>query len=140
MLAMVSFISLMVHLYSSSYMETDPSFPRFMSYLSLFTFLMFILVTSDNFIQLFFGWEGIGLCSYLLISFWNTRIQANKSALKALIMNRLGDLGFLIGTVLIFYIFRSVDFNTVFALAPLFQSTTIMLGGIEVQVIGAACF
>jgi NADH:ubiquinone oxidoreductase subunit 5 (subunit L)/multisubunit Na+/H+ antiporter MnhA subunit len=93
-----------------------------MSYLSLFTFFMFILVSGDNFIQLFLGWEGIGLCSYLLISFWNTRVQANKSALKALIVNRIGDFGFLCGSLLLFYIFRSLDFSTVFVLAPYFKN------------------
>ena len=91
MLTMVSFIASMVIIYSGGYMENDPSFIRFISYLTLFTFLMFMLITSDNFIQLFFGWEGVGLCSYLLISFWNTRVQANKAALKALIMNRSLD-------------------------------------------------
>ena len=91
MLIVVTFISFLVHLYSTEYMSHDPHLPRFMSYLSLFTFFMLILVTADNFIQMFVGWEGVGLCSYLLIDFWFTRIQANKDAITAMIMNRIGD-------------------------------------------------
>ena len=121
MLLMVSIVSGTVHFYSVGYMKEDPSLVRFMSYLSLFTFFMFILVTGDNFIQLFLGWEGIGLCSYLLISFWNTRVQANKSALKALIVNRVGDFGFLCGSIILFYFFRSLDFSTIFLLAPYYK-------------------
>jgi len=120
MLSMISIVSTVVHIYASSYMANDPHLSRFMSYLSLFTFFMFILVTGDNFIQLFLGWEGVGVCSYLLINFWFTRVQANKSALKALIMNRIGDFGLMIGILLIFYYFRSVDFSFVFALVPYF--------------------
>ena len=140
MLTMVSFIASMVIIYSGGYMENDPSFIRFISYLTLFTFLMFMLITSDNFIQLFFGWEGVGLCSYLLISFWNTRVQANKAALKALIMNRIGDLGFLIGIALIYYFFRTLDFNIVFILTPLFEHATIDLMGIQTHLISLICF
>ena len=106
MLTMISFISTVVHIYSTNYMFNDPHLNRFLSYLSLFTFFMFILVSADNFIQLFLGWEGVGVCSYLLINFWFTRLQANKSALKALIMNRIGDFGLLVGILLIFYYFR----------------------------------
>lgn len=112
MLAMVSIISTVVHLYSFSYMKTDPHFNRFISYLSLFTFFMFILVTASNFVQLFLGWEGVGICSYLLINFWFTRIQANKAAIKAMLMNRIGDIGFLIGVSLTFALFKTVDFAT----------------------------
>jgi NADH:ubiquinone oxidoreductase subunit 5 (subunit L)/multisubunit Na+/H+ antiporter MnhA subunit len=119
---MISIVSTIVHIYSSYYMLGDPHLSRFMSYLSLFTFFMFILVCSDNFIQLFLGWEGVGICSYLLINFWFTRIQANKSALKALVINRVGDFGFLIGILLVFHFFRSVDFATVFVLVPYFTS------------------
>jgi proton-translocating NADH-quinone oxidoreductase chain L len=126
MLFMVGVVSGSVHFYSVGYMKGDPCLVRFMSYLSLFTFFMFILVTSDNFIQLFLGWEGIGLCSYLLISFWNTRVQANKAALKALIMNRVGDFGFLCGSLLLFYFFRSLDFSIVFSLAPYFQNVDLL--------------
>lgn len=110
MLAMVSIISTLVHMYSFSYMKTDPHFNRFISYLSLFTFFMFILVTASNFVQLFLGWEGVGICSYLLINFWFTRIQANKAAIKAMLMNRIGDIGFLIGVSLTFALFKTVDF------------------------------
>jgi NADH-ubiquinone oxidoreductase chain 5 len=124
MLSMISIVSTVVHLYACGYMSEDPHLSRFMSYLSLFTFFMFILITSDNFIQLFLGWEGVGVCSYLLINFWFTRLQANKSALKALIFNRIGDLGFLLGILLIFYFFRSVDFAVVFTLTPYFSFTT----------------
>jgi len=121
-------------------MKEDPSLIRFLSYLSLFTFFMFILVTGDNFIQLFLGWEGIGLCSYLLISFWYTRVQANKSALKALIINRLGDFGFLIGSLLLFYFFRSFDFSIVFSLSPYFKQTTVSFLGIDIKCLDIICF
>ncbi len=94
MLFVVTFISLLVHFYSISYMEQDPHFIRFISYLSLFTFFMLILVTSGNYVQFFLGWEGVGLCSYLLVNFWFTREQANKSAMKAIIVNRVGDFFF----------------------------------------------
>lgn len=140
MLLMVSLISGVVHFYSAGYMNTDESFVRFMSYLSLFTFFMFILVSSDNFIQLFLGWEGIGLCSYLLISFWNTRVQANKSALKAVIINRIGDFGFLCGLVIVFYYFRTVDFAVVFALSPFFKNSTMWILGNEFFILNVICF
>lgn len=121
MCCVVTFISFLVHLYSTEYMSHDPHLPRFMSYLSLFTFFMLILVTADNFIQMFVGWEGVGLCSYLLINFWFTRIQANKAAIKAMIMNRIGDFSLLIGIFLIFISYKSVDYATVSALTPFFQ-------------------
>ena len=140
MLFMVGVISGAVHFYSVGYMKTDPSLIRFMSYLSLFTFFMFILVTGDNFIQLFLGWEGIGLCSYLLISFWNTRVQANKSALKALIVNRVGDFGFLCGSLLIFFFFRNFDFSIVFLLAPYFKNITFFFFGIEYKCLNIISF
>ena len=117
MLVVVTSISCLVHLYSIEYMESDPHIPRFMSYLSLFTFFMLILVTADNFIQLFVGWEGVGLSSYLLINFWFTRLQANKSAMKAMIVNRIGDFGLSLAMFAIFYVFKSLDFATVFALS-----------------------
>lgn len=112
MLLMVSIISGLVHFYSFSYMKTDPHFLRFISYLSLFTFFMFVLVSAANLVVFFVGWEGVGICSYLLINFWYTRGQANKAALKALLMNRVGDIGFLLGVVLLFAISGSVDFGT----------------------------
>ena len=139
MLLMVAIVSGSVHYYSLGYMCLDPSLIRFISYLSLFTFFMFILFTGDNFIQLFLGWEGIGACSYLLISFWNTRVQANKSALKALIVNRIGDFGFICGLVLIFYFFRSVDFFVVFSLAPFLKDATFFFLGFEFFCLDVIC-
>jgi proton-translocating NADH-quinone oxidoreductase chain L len=119
MLIVVNTVSAVVHVYSVFYMESDPHFTRFMAYLSLFTFFMLVLVSADNFIQLFLGWEGVGLCSYLLINFWHTRVQANKAALKAIVLNRVGDFGLTFAILLIFFYFKSVDFSTVFLLAPL---------------------
>jgi proton-translocating NADH-quinone oxidoreductase chain L len=140
MLIMVGVVSGAVHFYSIGYMKNDPSVLRFMSYLSLFTFFMFILVISDNFVQLFLGWEGIGLCSYLLISFWNTRVQANKSALKALIMNRIGDFGYLLGLLLVYYFFRTVDFSVVFVLVPFFTDVTFSFLLWNLSVLDSICF
>lgn len=140
MLLMISLVSFLVHLYSVGYMGADPHLPRFMSYLSLFTFFMFILVTSDNFIQLFLGWEGVGLCSYLLINFWFTRIEANKAALKALLMNRIGDFGLLLGILLLFYFVRTVDFSVVFALAPYFMLKTFSILNYDLEILTFVCF
>lgn len=131
MLIVVTFISFLVHLYSTEYMSHDPHLPRFMSYLSLFTFFMLILVTADNFIQMFVGWEGVGLCSYLLINFWFTRIQANKAAIKAMFMNRIGDFGLALGIFCIFITFGCVDYSSVFALAPYYLSDTITFLNID---------
>ena len=117
MLVVVTCVSSFVHLYSISYMSADPHLPRFMSYLSFFTFCMLMLVTADNFIQMFLGWEGVGLASYLLINFWFTRLQANKSAIKAMLVNRVGDFGLALGIFGIFALFQSVDYATVFATA-----------------------
>ena len=105
MLVVVTSISALVHIYSIGYMSHDPHKPRFMSYLSLFTFSMLMLVVSDNFLQLFFGWEGVGLCSYLLIGFWYKRNSANNAAIKAFIVNRIGDFGLAIGIFSYFYVF-----------------------------------
>ena len=115
MLILVTFVSFFVHLFSTSYMNGDPHLPRFMSYLSLFTFFMVVLVTSNNLVQLFIGWEGVGLCSYLLIGFWFTRIQANKSAIKAMIMNKVGDIGLLLAMVLIWVEVGSLDYDSIFS-------------------------
>ena len=106
----------LVHFYSLEYMHGDPHVPRFMSYLSLFTFFMLVLVTANNYVQLFVGWEGVGLCSYLLINFWFTRIEANKAAMKAVIVNRIGDFGVSLAIFAIFFVFNAVDFATVFSL------------------------
>ena len=118
LLLIVTFISFLVHIYSIEYMSHDPHLPRFMSYLSLFTFFMLILITADNFVQMFIGWEGVGLCSYLLINFWFTRVQANKAAIKAMLLNRVGDFSLLIGIMLIFYYFESVEYHVVASLIP----------------------
>lgn len=139
MLIVVTTVSSIVHIFSIGYMSEDPHTPRFMSYLSLFTFFMLILVTGDNFIQLFLGWEGVGLCSYLLINFWYTRIQANKSAIKAMIMNRIGDFGLSLGLMGIFYLFRSLDYATVFSSAMSFENETFNFVGFEVHAITTIC-
>ena len=114
MLVVVTFISALVHIYSIGYMSNDPHKPRFMSYLSLFTFSMLVLVVSDNFLQLFFGWEGVGLCSYLLIGFWYKKESANDAAIKAFIVNRIGDFGLAVGIFLIFFFFGTINFEEVF--------------------------
>lgn len=111
MLLVVIIVSLCVHIYSLEYMGHDPHLGRFMSYLSLFTFFMILLVTAGNLLQLFLGWEGVGFCSYLLINFWFTRILANKSAMKALIINKIGDVSLLLGIIIIFLLFNSLDFS-----------------------------
>jgi NADH:ubiquinone oxidoreductase subunit 5 (subunit L)/multisubunit Na+/H+ antiporter MnhA subunit len=116
-------------------MSHDPHLPRFMSYLSLFTFFMLILVTADNFLQMFVGWEGVGLCSYLLINFWFTRIQANKAAIKAMILNRIGDFSLLISILLIFINYKSIDYATVAALTPFFKTITINFLNFKVDVL-----
>lgn len=135
MCCVVTFVSFLVHLYSTEYMAHDPHLSRFMSYLSLFTFFMLILVTADNFIQMFVGWEGVGLCSYLLINFWFTRIQANKAAIKAMILNRIGDFGLVLGILIIFIKFKAVDYATVFALVPLFCEEKFIFLNINFQLI-----
>ena len=129
MLCVVLTVSALVHLYSYEYMKTDPHLPRFMSYLSLFTFFMLILVTGDNFFQLFMGWEGVGLCSYLLISFWFTRLQANKSAIKAIIVNKIGDFGIAIAIFAIYATFKSLEYAVVFPLVPFFLDETFIIFG-----------
>jgi len=135
MCVIVTFISSLVHLYSTEYMSHDPHLSRFMSYLSLFTFFMLILVTADNFVQMFVGWEGVGLCSYLLINFWFTRIQANKAAIKAMLMNRVGDFCLLIGMFLIFNNYKAVDYSTVAVLTPFFKDQTVNFLNLEVNLL-----
>ena len=118
MLIVVTTVSAVVHVYSIGYMRDDPSNPRFFAYLSLFTFFMLMLVTADNFIQLFLGWEGVGLCSYLLIGFWYDRPSANAAAIKAFLVNRVGDFGFALGIFAIFVVFDSVRYDDVFYAVP----------------------
>ena len=115
MLVVVNTVSGLVHLYSIGYMHEDDSRPRFFAYLSLFTFAMLMLVTSDNFLQLFFGWEGVGLASYLLIGFWYLKPEANAAAIKAFVVNRVGDFGFALGIFGIFAVFGTIGFDAVFA-------------------------
>ena len=110
MLLVVAGVSSLVHVYSTEYLAGDPHQGRFMGYLSLFTGFMLILVSADNYIVMFFGWEGIGLASFLLIGFWYTRIQAGKSAIKAMLVNRVGDLGLALGISAIFLTFKSIDY------------------------------
>ena len=117
MIAVVTIVSSMVHVYSIGYMAHDHSIPRFMAYLSIFTFFMLMLVTADNFVQLFFGWEGVGLASYLLIGFWYDRPSANAAAIKAFVVNRVGDFGFILGIFAVYQLFGSLQFDTVFGAA-----------------------
>ncbi len=139
MLVVVTFVSALVHIYSIGYMSHDPHKPRFMSYLSLFTFSMLALVVSDNFLQLFFGWEGVGLCSYLLIGFWYKKESANNAAIKAFIVNRVGDFGLAIGIFLIFFYFGSINFEEVFQLAPQFLDKKFLFFGLESSLITLIC-
>ena len=139
MLVVVTLISAIVHVYSIGYMSHDPCKPRFMAYLSLFTFSMLTLVTSDNFLQLFFGWEGVGLCSYFLIGFWFKKESANAAAIKAFIVNRIGDFGFALGIFLIFYLFGTVNFNEVFQLVPNILNKEISFLGLNVYSINLIC-
>lgn len=131
-LIVVLTVSTLVHLYSTEYRSEDPHLPRFLSYLSLFTFFRLILVSADNFIGLFLGWEGVGLCSYLLISFWFTRIAANKAAIKARVVNRVADLTLTVGVLAVFYVFQTVEFNLVFGLAPFLTQSTVLFGNYTV--------
>jgi NADH-quinone oxidoreductase subunit L len=129
MMVVVTFVSLMVHIYTIGYMEEDPGYSRFFSYISLFTFSMLMLVMSNNFMQLFFGWEAVGLVSYLLIGFWFTRPTAIYANLKAFLVNRVGDFGFLLGIGMVLYYFGSLDYATVFHRAPEFANTEVNLIG-----------
>ena len=117
MLIVVNWVSFMVHVYSIGYMHHDPSVPRFHSYLSLFTFAMLMLVTSDNLVQMFFGWEGVGVASYLLIGFWYEKPSASAAAIKAFVVNRVGDFGFALGIFGVFMLFGTAQFDPIFAAA-----------------------
>jgi NADH-quinone oxidoreductase subunit L len=139
MVAVVTVVSCLVHIYSIGYMAHDHAIPRFMAYLSLFTFFMLMLVTADNFVQLFFGWEGVGLSSYLLIGFWYDRPSANAAAIKAFIVNRIGDFGFILGIFAVYEIFGSLQFDTVFAAAPDVAHNTIPFLGREVDALTVTC-
>jgi NADH-quinone oxidoreductase subunit L len=127
MMLVVTFVSLMVHIYTIGYMHDDPGYQRFFSYISLFTFSMLMLVMSNNFLQLFFGWEAVGLVSYLLIGFWYTKETAIYANLKAFLVNRVGDFGFILGIGLVLAHFGTLDYATVFARAPSFANDTIVL-------------
>ena len=140
MLVVVTLVSAIVHIYSIGYMSHDPYQPRFMSYLSLFTFAMLVLVTSDNFLQLFFGWEGVGLCSYFLIGFWFKKPTANAAAIKAFVVNRVGDFGFALGIFLVFYIFGTVNYEEVFNQVSIYKDNNINFLGIELNAINLICF
>nr|QJF58155.1 NADH dehydrogenase subunit 5 [Corallina officinalis] len=133
MLLVVTIVSTLVHLYSIKYMENDPHSPRFMAFLQIFTFFMLMLVTADNLVQMFLGWEGVGISSYLLINFWHTRYWANQSALKALLVNRIGDFSLSIGIFLIFYVFRSVEYSVIFPMTPLFMDSYIYFLGFKLH-------
>jgi NADH-quinone oxidoreductase subunit L len=139
MLVVVTLVSSLVHIYSIGYMSHDPHKPRFMAYLSLFTFAMLTLVTSDNFLQLFFGWEGVGLCSYFLIGFWFKKDSANAAAIKAFIVNRVGDFGFALGIFLIFYLFGTVNYTEVFEQIPQIVDKEILFLGIQFKAIDLIC-
>ncbi len=139
MLVVVTVVSALVHIYSIGYMSHDPHKPRFMAYLSLFTFAMLMLVTSDNFIQLFFGWEGVGLCSYFLIGFWFKKETANAAAIKAFIVNRVGDFGFALGIFLIFYLFGTVNYEEVFQKIPSITEKKLSFLGIDINAIDLIC-
>ncbi|MBL9029790.1 MAG: NADH-quinone oxidoreductase subunit L [Caedimonas sp.] len=140
MIAVVTLVSFLVHIYSIGYMSQDPSIPRFMAYLSLFTFMMLMLVTAQDFLQLFFGWEGVGLASYLLIGFWYDRPSASAAALKAFIVNRIGDLGLVLGIGAIYVVFGTLEFKEIFALAPSRSGLGFSFWGYSFSCIEVICF
>ena len=140
MMVVVTFVSLMVHIYTIGYMHDDAGYQRFFSYIALFTFAMLMLVMSNNFLQLFFGWEAVGLVSYLLIGFWYTRETAIFANLKAFLVNRVGDFGFLLGIAAIYYHFGSLDYAAVFAIAPQHVATTVqILPGVNWMLMTVIC-
>ena len=139
MLVVVNTVSALVHIYSIGYMAEDPHRPRFFAYLSLFTFAMLMLVTSDNFLQMFFGWEGVGLASYLLIGFWYQKPSANAAAIKAFVVNRVGDFGFALGIFGLFALTGSINFDTVFAEAPRLVGKTMHFLSWDVDVVTCLC-
>ena len=139
MMFTVSTVSAIIHVYSIGYMAHDASIPRFMSYLSLFTFFMLALVTADNFLQLYFGWEGVGLVSYLLIGFWYTRPSACAAAIKAFLVNRVGDFGFALGIAAVYLVFDSVEFDVVFGGARDFVDTEVVFLGMSFNTLTLIC-
>src|ERR1700687_3987127 len=139
MLVVVTTVSGLVHLYSVGYMEEDPHRPRFFAFLSLFTFAMLALVTADNFLQMFFGWEGVGLASYLLIGFWYLKPSANAAAIKAFVVNRIGDFGFALGIFGVFMLIGSTDLETIFAAAPGLTGKTIDFFGWHADALTLTC-
>jgi NADH-quinone oxidoreductase subunit L len=139
MLVVVNTVSSLVHLYSIGYMDEDPNRPRFFGYLSLFTFAMLMLVTSDNLVQMFFGWEGVGLASYLLIGFWYQKPSANAAAIKAFVVNRVGDFGFALGIFAVFMLIGSIDFETIFGAAPGLTGKTINFFGWHPDALTLTC-
>jgi NADH-quinone oxidoreductase subunit L len=139
MMIVVTVVSSMVHIYSIGYMNHDPNVPRFMSYLSLFTFFMLMLVTADNLVQMFFGWEGVGLASYLLIGFWYKKPSANAAAIKAFVVNRVGDFGFMLGIFTVYLMFDTVSFDEIFAAAPQKANDTIKIFSGEFHAMTIAC-
>ncbi len=139
MLVVVTTVSAVVHVYSLGYMAHDPHRPRFFAYLSLFTFAMLMLVTADNFVQMFFGWEGVGVCSYLLIGFWYKRPSANAAAIKAFIVNRIGDFGLALGIMGVFLVFDTVAFDAVFAAVPDVAGRSLSFLSMEVDTLTLVC-
>ena len=139
MLVVVTTVSGLVHLYSIGYMEEDPHRPRFFAYLSLFTFAMLALVTANDFLQLFFGWEGVGLMSYLLIGFWYHKPSANAAAIKAFVVNRVGDFGFALGIFAIFTVFDTIQYDAVFASAPGVAGKTMPFLGMQLDTLTLIC-
>ena len=140
MFIVVTTVSACVHLYSIGYMEEDPSKIRFMGYLSLFTFFMLVLVSSNNLLQMFFGWEGVGLASYLLIGFWHHKDSANKAAIKAFVVNRVGDFGYAIGIAGIFYIFGTISFDSIFSQVDRFSEHQIQFLSFSFPTLDFLCF
>ena len=139
MMIVVTVVSAMVHVYSIGYMHHDPCIPRFMCYLSLFTFFMLMLITADNLVQLFFGWEGVGLASYLLIGFWYDKPSANAAAIKAFLVNRVGDFGFALGIFAVYVVFQTVHLDTIFAAAAGKADATMMIFGGEFHALTVCC-
>jgi NADH-quinone oxidoreductase subunit L len=139
MVFVVNVVSSMVHVYSIGYMSHDAHKPRFMAYLSLFTFFMLTLVTADNFVQMFFGWEGVGLMSYLLIGFWFDRPSANAAAIKAFVVNRVGDFGFMLGILGVFFVFGTLDFDAVFKAVPDIAGQSFEFLGMDVDILTTLC-